>query len=80
MSIIIDPEFKALIPPLSADEYKQLEEKRSNQIVLVNPNPDKIITALAEVWKLHLERETGRKVEVTWRRQDDTVGGSAAGD
>ena len=26
MSIRIDPEFKALIPPLSPDEYKQLEE------------------------------------------------------
>ena len=26
MSIIIDSEFKSLIPPLSADEYSQLEE------------------------------------------------------
>ena len=26
MSIRIDPEFESLIPPLTADEFKQLEE------------------------------------------------------
>lgn len=45
----IDPEFKSLIPPLSADEYKQLEENivaegiRDPLVVWEVPNGDQII-------------------------------------
>ena len=50
------------------------------QVILINPDPDRILDALAEVWKLHLERETGRKVDVTWRKIDEHGSGDATGD
>lgn len=44
MSIIIDPEFRALIPPLTANEYKQLEknilEESIRDALIVWPQPD----------------------------------------
>ena len=49
MSIIIDEEFKNLIPPLSPDEYAQLEENcvkdgiRDALIVWETPNGSKVL-------------------------------------
>lgn len=45
----------------------------SSNIELVNMNPDKIIKALAEVWRIHLEAETGRRVRVTVEKEKQDV-------
>lgn len=44
------------------------------------PDKDKILSALAEVWRIHLEAETGKKIDVTWRKTDEHGSGDAAGD
>lgn len=43
----------------------------NSNIEIVNVNPDKIVQALAEVWRIHLEAETGRKVTVTVRKEEE---------
>ena len=41
----------------------------SSMIELVNPDKDKIVQALAEVWRIHLEAETGRRIRVTIEKE-----------
>lgn len=70
MSIIIDEEFKNLIPPLSADEYAQLEENcrtegiRDALIVWETPNGSKVLVdghnrfRIAAKYGLHWNEKT----------------------
>lgn len=44
------------------------------EMTMVNANPDHIISALAEAYKVNLERKTGRKVTVTIERRKDDSG------
>jgi hypothetical protein len=43
-----------------------------NRIEFINhPDPSRILSALAEVWQIHLEAETGLLVRVTVKEEDD---------
>ena len=39
------------------------------EINYVNLNPSRILSALAEVWQIHLETETGKQVRVTVKEE-----------
>lgn len=39
-------------------------KQASSMIELINPDPDKIIKALAEAYRVSLEKKTGQKIRV----------------
>lgn len=44
----------------------------TGSVVFINhPEPSRILSALAEIWQIHLEAETGLQVRVTVKEEDN---------